>query len=178
MLFNVPLLLYLKNLNKVKNYKYPIPAELCVVVISTLVTLLGKLDTNHDVPVIGEVPPGLPVPQVPAFPVPFSVLVMPATLVAIVTFIISSSIFQFFSNKHAYPVDPNQELRALGLANLAGSMVQCFPASGSLSRSAVVDSIGVHSPLHNFFAVLMLILCLLVLTPSLYTLPNAGDQQT
>jgi SulP family sulfate permease len=37
-------------------------------------------------------------------------------------------------------LDANQELIGQGLANLAGALTQCFPASGSFSRSAVALS--------------------------------------
>ena len=47
-----------------------------------------------------------------------------------------------------YPVDTNQELRALGAANMIGSFFLCYPSCGSLSRSAVVDSIGVRLQMH------------------------------
>ena len=36
--------------------------------------------------------------------------------------------------KHHYHVDPNQELMALGTANLVGSFFQSYPVTGSFSR--------------------------------------------
>ena len=69
-------------------------------------------------------------------------------------------------------IDPNQELLALGLANLLGGFVSAFPAAGSLSRSALVWNAGVKSALHNLVAACLLITVLLFLTPLLYYLPS------
>jgi F0F1-type ATP synthase membrane subunit c/vacuolar-type H+-ATPase subunit K len=49
------------------------------------------------------------------------------------------------------PVDATQELLAMGLCNIGNSLVQGFPGSGSLSRSAVNNSSGVRTPLGGFY---------------------------
>lgn len=68
-------------------------------------------------------------------------------------------------------VDPNQELLALGLCNVLGGFVQCYPSGGALSRSLLVKNVGVRSSLHNIVSVLALMLVLLFLTPLLHYLP-------
>jgi hypothetical protein len=50
-------------------------------------------------------------------------------------------------------VQPDQELLALGLSNVAGAFFQAYPASGSLSRSAVASAAGAQSPLHGLVQV-------------------------
>ena len=69
-------------------------------------------------------------------------------------------------------IDANQELFALGVANLLGGMVSSFPSAASLSRSALIYNAGVKSSLHNVFSVIILIFVLLFLTPLLYYLPQ------
>jgi F0F1-type ATP synthase membrane subunit c/vacuolar-type H+-ATPase subunit K len=49
------------------------------------------------------------------------------------------------------PVDATQELLAMGLCNIGNSLVQGFPGSGSLSRSAVNNSSGVRTPLGGLY---------------------------
>jgi sodium-independent sulfate anion transporter 11 len=49
------------------------------------------------------------------------------------------------------PVDATQELLAVGLCNIGNSLVQGFPGSGSLSRSAVNNSSGVRTPLGGLY---------------------------
>ena len=68
-------------------------------------------------------------------------------------------------------VDPNQELLALGLCNLLGGFVQCYPSGGALSRSLLVRNVGVRSSLHNIVSVFALMMVLLFLTPLLHYLP-------
>jgi SulP family sulfate permease len=70
-------------------------------------------------------------------------------------------------------LDPDQELLGQGLANLAGSLTQCFPASGSFSRSAVNYQAGARSGLASVITAGILMLTLLFLTPWLHHLPQA-----
>nr|CAD7259328.1 unnamed protein product [Timema shepardi] len=49
------------------------------------------------------------------------------------------------------PVDASQELLALGISNIGNSLVQGFPGSGSLSRSAVNNSSGVRTPMGGLY---------------------------
>jgi len=48
-------------------------------------------------------------------------------------------------------VDATQELLAMGICNIGNSLVQGFPGSGSLSRSAVNNSSGVRTPLGGLY---------------------------
>ena len=45
-------------------------------------------------------------------------------------------------NPPRYRLNYTQELRGLGLANLAGAMFNCYTTTGSFSRSAVNNSVG------------------------------------
>lgn len=58
-------------------------------------------------------------------------------------------------------------------ANVVGSMFKAYPASGSLSRTAVVQSVGAKTRMHLIPAVLVVMLVLVAITPLLYTLPKA-----
>lgn len=66
-----------------------------------------------------------------------------------------------------------QELVAMSTANVVGSMFQTYTASASLSRTAVVHSVGCKSRMHTIPAVLVVMLVLGAITPLLYSLPKA-----
>ena len=64
-------------------------------------------------------------------------LLQGTVVLAIISYIISISMAKIFANKNGYKVDDNQELLALGAANIFGSAFGAYPASGSLSRTAL-----------------------------------------
>ena len=70
--------------------------------------------------------------------------------------------------------DANQELRALGAANILASLGQGFPVSASQSRSAVVDAAGGHSQVAQLIAAAGLLLFLLFLTPLIALMPKVA----
>jgi high affinity sulfate transporter 1 len=155
--------------------KIPIPEQLIAVILFTSIVYFGQLDDpqgDHPVLILGEVPQGLPVPHVPDTR-HWPELVHAAGVVTIIGFSLVIATGKTFAEKHGYEVDPNQELLALGMANFLGGMVCCYPASSSLSRSALANAVGAKTAAFNFWAVSVIILVLLVLYPTLRCLPNA-----
>jgi SulP family sulfate permease len=70
-------------------------------------------------------------------------------------------------------VDPDQELIALGLADLASSVSGGFPVTGALSRSSVNFEAGAQTPAAGAYAAVGVALAVLFLTPLLHFLPRA-----
>lgn len=153
--------------------KIPLPAELIVVILSTVLVALLGLDGR--VSTLGELPIGLPSLGAPDFG-RFSLanLLPSALIIAIMTYITAMSVSKTFGRRFHYEVDNNQELVSLGLSNIAGAFSSCFPAAASLSRTAVTGQVGAASPLHGVFTVVMLVGVLLFAGPLLKTLPMAG----
>ena len=60
----------------------------------------------------------------------------------VVDYVITLSLGKIFARQFGYPLDPNQELVALGGANIVGAFFSCYPPTGSLSRSALVANCG------------------------------------
>jgi SulP family sulfate permease len=81
------------------------------------------------------------------------------------------SLGKTFANKYKYPLNPNREFFALGLANFLGSFFQSPPISGSFSRSAVNEQGGAKSALSNVVCAVIIGLTLLFLTPLFYYIP-------
>ena len=44
-------------------------------------------------------------------------------------------------------MDENQELIALGVSNIVGSLSSSYPSAGSLSRTALIDNLRMDSTL-------------------------------
>lgn len=151
-----------------------IPAALLIVILGILAVFFFGLE-NEGLPLIGEIPKGLPVFQVPDFQiVGLGKLIPIAITVALFGFMESISIAKTYEEKHPeYELDPNQELRALGLSNLLGSFFQSFPVSGSFSRTAVNDQAGAKTGMSLIFSALIIACTLLFLTPLFYNLPTA-----
>lgn len=155
--------------------KIPIPEQLVAVILFTSIVYFGSLNDpagGHPVLILGEVPEGLPVPRVPDTS-HWRELVHGSAVVTIIGFSLVIATGKTFAEKHGYEVDANQELLALGAANFLGGLVCCYPASSSLSRSALANAAGAKTAAFNFWAVCVIILVLLVLAPTLRCLPNA-----
>ena len=75
--------------------------------------------------------------------------------------------------ERGYRIDPNQELVALGASNAAAGVLQGFPVDASLSRSAVASGAGVRTRLSGLFVAVLLVATMLFLTPLFDGLPQA-----
>lgn len=133
--------------------------------------------------VIGHIPPGLPTFQPP----PFSAVEGNVTLgfvdmvrelgsgiivLPLVALLENIAICKAFANGKA--VDATQEMLAMGVCNIACSMVQAFPGSGSLSRSAVNNSSGVRTPLGGLYTGILVIVALVFFTPYFAFIPKTA----
>jgi len=127
------------------------------------------------VSLVGTVEPGMP--SILLFKPRWSdvaALAPAAVAIAFLAFSDGILLAQTFAEKNNYEVDANQELLALGAANVMASMAQGFPVSASQSRSSVVDALGAKSQVAQLVAAGGLILFLLFLTPMLALMPKAA----
>jgi sulfate permease, SulP family len=124
--------------------------------------------------VVGEVPSGLPVPALPSVGHEDMRDLLPTALtLALVQFMTVASLGKIYGTRHGYRVDPNDELKAIGMANVVGSLFRSLPASGSLSRTAVNEQTGARSPLSNWMAAAVVGITLLLLMPLAEHIPMA-----
>ena len=124
--------------------------------------------------VVGRIPAGLPEIRAPRLDLAtIASLLSTALVISLVGFMEAISIAKAIAARTRQRLDPNQELMGQGLANLAGSFTQCFPASGSFSRTAVNYQAGARSGFASVVTALILMLTLLFLTPLLHHLPQA-----
>jgi len=151
-----------------------IPAQLVAVIIGILVVWLFDLH-EYGLAIVGEVPSGLPQFSWHSFDLNAMQNLLPAALtIALISFMESYAISKSVQAKHKdYDIDANRELRALGLANMTGSLFQAFPISGGFSRTAVNDQAGARTQLASLISAALIALTLLFLTSLFYFLPNA-----
>lgn len=124
--------------------------------------------------VVGAIPAGLPAFAAPRLDFDtLASLLSTALVIALVGFMEAISMAKAIATKTRQRLDPNQELIGQGLANLAGGFTQCYPVSGSFSRTAVNFNAGARTGMASVVTALIVMLTLLLLTPLLYHLPQS-----
>ena len=157
-----------------KNWFRSIPAPL-VLVVSSILLVYGLDLPTQDVKIVGAIPSGLPSFSIPDLNWNTLQSILPVALaISLVSFMESIAVAKAIQSKHKnYKVVPNQELKALGLANLFGSFFQSYPVTGGFSRTAVNDQAGAKTGMASVISAFLIVLTLLYLTPLFYYLPNA-----
>ncbi|NXM89485.1 S2611 protein, partial [Oenanthe oenanthe] len=84
------------------------------------------------------------------------------------------AIAKAFASQNGYRIDPNQELLALGVANVLGSFVSSYPITGSFGRTAVNAQSGVCTPAGGLVTGALVLLSLAYLTSLFYYIPKAA----
>jgi SulP family sulfate permease len=150
------------------------PVPLIGMLLAAGVVVLFDLQDNG-VTVVGPVPRELPALQLPAIDVGDLRELFPAALgITIVAFTDNILTARAFETRHAGGLDSNQELLALGAANLAVGAAQGFPVSSSGSRTAIGDAMGSRSQLYSLVALGSVVLTVLFLGPVLAAFPSAA----
>jgi SulP family sulfate permease len=153
---------------------YPrVPSGLVALVVGILGVSIFHLD-QYGVSVVGEIQTGLPAPGLPH--VGLSALPYLTTgAIGIVFLAVGESLgsARAFAARHRYEIDPDQELIALGTANLSAGLFQGFTVDASLSSSATADEAGARTQLSSIITSALIVVTLLVLAPLFRNLPNA-----
>ena len=150
-----------------------VPAALVVVVTSIVTSRLVGFEAMG-IKVVGVIPEGLPSFSLLSWDMADAQLLFPTALtLSLVAFMEAISVAKAIEERHGYRVDANQELRALGLANIVGSLFQSYPTTGGFSRTAVTEQAGGKTPVTAWIAAAVIGLTLFALTPLFHHLPNA-----
>jgi SulP family sulfate permease len=151
------------------------PGSLLVLALGILVVWIFKLD-QQGVIILGSVPEGLPAFLIPkvAWQQEFRQLWPFTVTIALVGFMESIALAKSVRAHHLeYKVEANQELIALGLANIGAGLFQGFPVNGGISRTAINDQAGAQTGMASIISAATVVLTLLFLTPLFHYLPNA-----
>lgn len=151
-----------------------LPGPLLVVVVAIAASAAFDLQA-HGVAVVGEIRSGLPSISFPSMPAASDLprLVAAAIAVFFVSFADEILTARSFAGKHGQSVRADQELFAMGLANLAAGITQAFSVGASGSRTAVNDQMGGRTQLSGVWAAGAVGVVLLFLTEPMQYLPKA-----
>ncbi|XP_068888342.1 sodium-independent sulfate anion transporter isoform X1 [Aphelocoma coerulescens] len=156
-----------------------------VVLFAGLVAYSFQVMGSQPFRLTGSIPQGLPAFRPPHFSlavpngtVPFQSMVedmgVGLAVVPLMGLLETIAIAKAFASQSGYRIDPNQELLALGVANVLGSFVSSYPITGSFGRTAVNAQSGVCTPAGGLVTGALVLLSLAYLTSLFYYIPKAA----
>jgi high affinity sulfate transporter 1 len=158
-----------------KRWRPKIPGVLVAVVGATAAVGVFGLAERYGLSVVGPLSKGLPSFRLPSVPAgDYGALVAGAIGIALVSFADTSVLSRTFAIRGGYRVNPNQELVALGAANVAAGLFQGFSVSSSSSRTPVAEAAGARTQLTGLVGALAIALMLLFFPNLVRNLPNAA----
>ncbi|MEV1065251.1 sulfate permease [Streptomyces sp. NPDC050263] len=144
-----------------------VPAVLVMVVLAIAATAVFDLG-EHGVDLVGELPEGFPPFTIPDVRLAdLAPLFGGALGIALVSLADTISNASAFAARSGREVRGNQEMTAVGVANLAAGLFQGFPVSASGSRTAVAERAGARSQLTGVVGA-ALVIVMLVLAPGMF----------
>ncbi|MFD2529433.1 SulP family inorganic anion transporter [Polaribacter marinaquae] len=166
-LFSVIVIIFFRKINK------KIPNALIVVILG-IITMKYFGKCFEDVSIVKDIPSGLPKFELPSFDFDQIKELMPIALTLVmVGYLETISIGKSLEAKQdEYRIRPNQELIALGISNMVGSLFKAYPSTSSFSRSAINQESGAKTGMAALISVIMVVITLLFLTPLFYHLPK------
>jgi SulP family sulfate permease len=151
-----------------------VPGALVLVAAGILASYAFDLEA-HGVALVGDVPSGLPAPELPSLDViqdHLATVVVAAIALLLIGFSQTAGDARAFAARHKYAIDIDQESVAQGLANAGAGVFQGMPVSTSLSASSLNESAGARTPLASLMTGALVLLTLLVLAPLFSELPK------
>jgi SulP family sulfate permease len=166
-LISVIIIIVFRRINK------KLPNALFVVILGIVIMkYFGK--SFSDVSIVKDIPSGLPVFGIPELDLELIRELLPiAFTLVMVGYLETISIGKSLESKQdEYRIRPNQELIALGISNMVGSLFKAYPTTSSFSRSAINQESGAKTGMAALISVVMVVITLLFLTPLFYHLPK------
>ncbi len=138
-----------------------VPGVLIAVVGSMIATAAFGLD--DEIPVVGALPEGLPAPALGGLDwSDVASLIGPALGIALIAFADTGVLSRTFAARRGETVDGSDEMRGIGLANVAGGVLGGFPVSASSSRTPVAEQAGGRTQLVGVTGALLIVVFILV----------------
>ncbi|MDB9885797.1 sulfate permease [Flavobacteriaceae bacterium] len=151
-----------------------LPGALLLVFLTTFIAAQNNWE-SLGVTLVKEVPEGLPSFVWPKAGLSQVYELFPLALtLALIAFMEAISVAKAVEEKEKTNyLNPNQELIALGSANIVGGLFQAFPTTGGFSRTAVNHDAGAKTGVAALFSAAVVGLTLLFFTSFFYHLPTA-----
>ncbi len=154
---------------------------LLTVMLATLAVSYFNLTEQH-VAVVGSVPSGFPVLSVNFIGEAFSAsgwerakLLLPdAAFIALIAYVESVAIAKVTANLRGEKIIPNQELIALGAANIVAAVSGGMPVAGGFSRTMVNFAAGARTQMAMVIAAVILSLAVMFVSPWFTNIPKAA----
>ncbi len=147
---------------------------LIAVILGTYLVWNLELDRSAGVSIVGLIPSGLPQLSYPVLDWELIKQLLPmSAVIALVGFLESVSVAKALASRKRQRIDANQELLALGCANLGAAFSGGYPVAGGLGRSMVNFNSGANTQLAALITASLIAVALMFLTPLLYYLPRA-----
>ncbi len=167
--------LLLETLNRyiLKHSRFRLPSFLLAVIASGLVVKSFGLEKS--VAVIGALPPGLPSFSVPAITWARVQEHAPQALgIALLGLLEAIAMAKAIAAYTRQKIDVGQQCLSESLANVAGSFFQCYPGSGSLTRSALNHQAGAVTQWSGVFSAIGVAAAVLLAAPLTAYVPRAA----
>ncbi|WP_420751577.1 SulP family inorganic anion transporter [Rhodococcus sp. O3] len=150
-----------------------IPGVLVAVVGA--IALSAVLGLDDDIAMVGALPRGLPAPTFGGVGwSDVAAMLGPAVAIALIAFADTAVLSRTFAARRGADVDGSAEMRAMGVANIAGGLFGGFPVSASSSRTPVAEQNGARTQLVGVVGALG-VLAFVLLVPGLTAyLPQAA----
>ena len=158
----------------VKRFRPTWPGILFAVVLATVASGALDLNTTAHIAVLGVLPQGLPILQLPVVSWNDVFALLPGgIIISLLTFADTSVLSRALAQRGGYQVNTNQEMVALGMANMAAGLFQGFSVSASSSRTPVAESSGAKTQLTGLVGAAAIGLLLVFAPALLQSLPSA-----
>lgn len=149
-------------------------APILIIGISIGLSYQLALPEKYGLKIIGDIPRGLPMLNVP---IPnlamLQMLWLPALVLALVAFVDNMSTAQTLASRGRDRIDSDREMLGMGASNIVAGISGGYPVNGSMSRSAVNFTAGAKTPVSSLIVAAFMTLSALFLTPVLKYLPLA-----
>jgi sulfate permease, SulP family len=150
------------------------PGPLMIMAGGILVVSVFRLSDEYGVRIVGAMQTGLPELSLPKVSFDDVLDLLPGAF-AIVLFVVSETlgVGHTLGRQYGYDIDPNQELIALGVANVTSACLGGLVSGCSMSSTAVNDRAGAKSQVSSLAAAGMVLITLVALMPLFHNLPEA-----
>lgn len=149
------------------------PAILIAMLAATVVVIIYHLYYPSSIAVIGSLPQGMATFKLPDLPLAeIKALIPSAIAIALVAFADMSVLSRTYAHKLGDNPRPNQELVALGLANIGTGLFQGFAVSSSASRTPVAEAAGAKTQMTGVVGALSIIVVLYLVPDLLQQVPR------
>lgn len=149
-----------------------LPAPLLLVVVATSASAALGL-VHHGIAVVGRVPNGLAAPKAPPLsPHLLGALLPGALAITLVSILESLALAREYADRHGVTLDTDQEIAALGLANVSAGFFQGMVVTGAITRSSILEESGARTPLAGVVSAAVVAPVLLFAAGSIRDLPT------